>query len=285
MVASRFFALACAAVLLGSPVTAQVAQNNQPSTAYPLPPPPPVAYSNPAAPSAQPANPPAQPIDPGYQPVDPGYQPADPSYLPPPGSNALPPSPPPAPVQPATPQVSASAACATRHTAAAQQAAAQSGVQQDDVVAAAENVFGKGAQGLAGLIQKIFKERGEPDAYIAGREAGGAFVVGLRYGSGTMCHTIEGDQKVYWTGPSVGFDFGADANKVFVLVYNLHDTQELFRRYPNAEGHAYLVGGFSASVLKRDDVILVPIRMGVGVRLGVNGGYMNFSKKSRILPF
>jgi hypothetical protein len=146
-------------------------------------------------------------------------------------------------------------------------------------------VFGKGAKGLGGLIERIFKDRGQPMAYIAGREAGGAIVVGLRYGSGIMCHKIEGDRKVYWTGPSVGFDAGADANKVFVLVYNLQDSQELFRRYPTAEGHAYLVGGFSASVLRRGDVTLIPIRLGVGVRLGVNAGYMNFTAKSRWLPF
>jgi len=258
MFASRIFALASAALLIASPVAAQVAQTSQ-APAYPLPPPPPAAYYDPAAPAPQ-------PIDPGYVPVDPGY---------------LPPAQPNAPV-PAPGPATAAQPCVQRTSA---QQAAQGGIQQDDVVSAAENVFGKGAKGLAGLVEKIFKDRGQPNAYIAGHEAGGAFVVGLRYGSGTMCHQIEGDRKVYWTGPSVGLDFGADANKVFVLVYNLHDSQELFRRYPNAEGRAYLVGGFTASVLQRDDVILVPIRLGVGVRLGVNGGYMNFSKKSRWLPF
>lgn len=287
MVASRLFALIGAATLVvGGPAQAQVAQGDP--------------YARPAypAPAATPV-PPGDPNAPSYQPVDPGYiapseapAPADapppppPPYGPAPADVPAPPPPPyPTPAEPTAPpaQPTATLSCAPRTASA--QTGEQAGIPKDNVLTAAENVFGKGAQGLAGLMERIFRDRGEPNAYIAGREAGGAFIVGLRYGSGTMCHKIEGDQKVYWTGPSVGFDAGADANKVFVLVYNLHDSQELFRRYPTAEGRAYLVGGFSASVLKRGDVVLVPIRLGVGLRLGVNAGYMNFSKKSRILPF
>ena len=158
-------------------------------------------------------------------------------------------------------------------------------IPQDDVLSAAENVFGRGTEGLAGIIEKILREQGQPTAYIAGREAGGALVLGVRYGSGTMRHKIEGDRAVYWTGPSVGFDAGADANKVFVLVYNLHDSQDLFKRYAAAEGRAYVVGGFTASYLRRGDVVLIPVRLGVGLRLGVNAGYMRFSEKSKWLPF
>lgn len=156
---------------------------------------------------------------------------------------------------------------------------------QQDVLAKAENVFGKGAEGLAGLIERIFKENGEPNGYIVGREAGGAIAVGLRYGSGTLFHKIEGERPAYWTGPSVGFDIGADASKVFALVYHLNDTEELFQRYPQVEGKVYFVGGFTATYLQRDDVIVVPIKLGVGWRLGANVGYMKFSKKSKILPF
>jgi len=156
---------------------------------------------------------------------------------------------------------------------------------EGDVVGAAEGVFGKGAAGLAGLIEKIFKDQGRPNAYIAGREAGGAVVVGLRYGSGTMLHKIEGQRKVFWTGPSVGFDLGANAAKTFVLVYNLEDSQELFKRFPAAEGNVYVIGGFTASYLRRGDIVLVPIRLGVGWRLGANLGYMRFSEKGRWLPF
>jgi hypothetical protein len=156
---------------------------------------------------------------------------------------------------------------------------------RNDVITAAEGVFGKGAEGLADLIEDLLRDQGEPSAYITGREASGAFAVGVRYGSGTLHHQIEGDRPVYWSGPSLGLDFGADASKLFVLVYNLHDSQRIFRRYPAAEGNAYVVGGFTASYLRRDDVVLIPIRMGVGLRLGVNAGYMRFSQKSRWLPF
>ena len=157
--------------------------------------------------------------------------------------------------------------------------------QKNDVIGAAEGVFGKGAEGLAGIIEKILKDQGNPSAYIAGREASGAIGIGLRYGSGTMTHKIEGQRPVYWTGPSIGFDLGGDATKVFTLVYNLDDTQELYRRYPQVEGRAYFVGGFSATYLRRGNIVLIPVRAGVGMRLGANVGYMKFSEKSRILPF
>lgn len=157
--------------------------------------------------------------------------------------------------------------------------------QRDDLIGAAEGVFGKGASGLAGIIERILKDQGEPNAYIAGREASGALVLGLRYGSGKMFHKIEGERQVYWTGPSVGFDIGGDANKVFVLVYNLYDSQELYKRFPAGEGRVYFVGGFSATYLRRGDVVLIPVRTGVGWRLGVNAGYMKFTEKKKWMPF
>ena len=156
---------------------------------------------------------------------------------------------------------------------------------QADVIDAAEGVFGKGAAGLAGVIEKVFKNQGRPNGYIAGREAGGAIVVGVRYGSGTLYHKIEGQRPVFWTGPSIGFDLGANGAKSFVLVYNLHDTQELFRRFPAVEGDVYVVGGFTASYLRSGDKVLIPIRLGVGWRLGANIGYMRFTEKSRWSPF
>ena len=217
--------------------------------------------------------PPTQPVqswDTEYQPVDSGTQdPAsDPSTDP-----AAPAGTPPSDVA-AAPAASARAS-----------ASAGSKVPRGDVFNAAQGVFGKGAEGLADLIEDLLRDQGEPSAYITGREAGGAFIAGLRYGSGTLHHQIEGDRPVFWTGPSVGFDFGADANKVFVLVYNLNDSQRLFRRYPAAEGNAYVVGGFTASYMRRGDTVLIPVRLGVGARLGVNAGYMRFSQKNRWLPF
>jgi hypothetical protein len=157
--------------------------------------------------------------------------------------------------------------------------------QQDELVGAAEGVFGEGASGLAKLIEDILKDQGQPNCYIAGSEASGAIGVGLRYGSGMLFHKVEGQRKVYWTGPSIGFDLGGDANKVFVLVYNLYDSQDLYKRFPQGEGRAYFVGGLSASYLRRGDVVLIPVRLGVGWRLGVNAGYMKFSEKARWLPF
>jgi hypothetical protein len=157
--------------------------------------------------------------------------------------------------------------------------------RREELVGAAEEVFGKGASGLAGLLEDILKDQGEPNAYIGGSEAAGAIGVGLRYGSGRMFHKVEGERKVYWTGPSIGFDVGGDANKVFVLVYNLYDSQDLYKRFPAGEGRAYFVGGFSASYMRRGDIVLIPVRLGVGWRLGVNAGYMKFSEKRRILPF
>ncbi len=168
-------------------------------------------------------------------------------------------------------------------TTAAQNAGQTYG--EDDLIGAAEGVFGKGAEGLAKLIEDLLKKQGEPNGYIVGREAGGAFVVGARYGSGTLHHKVEGTQPVYWTGPSIGFDAGANAANTFVLVYNLYDSEDLFKRYPAGEGQAYFVGGLHASYLRRGDVVLIPIRVGAGLRLGVNAGYMKFSKKQRWLPF
>lgn len=157
--------------------------------------------------------------------------------------------------------------------------------KEDDLIGAAEGVFGKGAEGVARLIQDLLKKQGEPNAYIVGREAGGAFIVGARYGSGTLYHRVEGQKPVYWTGPSVGFDAGANAGNTFVLVYNLFDSEELYKRYPAGEGQLYAVGGMNVSYMRRGDVVLIPIRVGAGLRAGINAGYMRFSKKQRWVPF
>ena len=157
--------------------------------------------------------------------------------------------------------------------------------REDDLIGAAEGVFGEGAKGVAEIIRKTLKDQGQPNAYIVGREAGGAFILGLRYGSGTLHHKVEGERPVYWTGPSVGFDAGASAGSTFVLVYNLYDTEDLYKRFPAGEGQAYAIGGLNASYMRWGDVVLIPIRVGAGLRLGVNAGYMKFSKKQNWLPF
>jgi hypothetical protein len=175
----------------------------------------------------------------------------------------------------------ASQAAADPEVAAAQ----GSTYKQDDLIGAAQSVFGEGAEGIARMIENLLDEQGEPNAYIVGREAGGAFIVGARYGSGTLYHKVEGERPVYWTGPSIGFDAGANAGNTFVLVYNLYDTEELYERFPAGEGQAYALGGVTASYLRKGDTVLIPIRVGAGLRLGVNAGYMKFSKKQRWLPF
>lgn len=182
---------------------------------------------------------------------------------------------------------SADASVAASQAAVQPAAAAAQGdtYKEDDLIGAAEGVFGKGAEGLAGIIEDVLRKQGEPNGYIVGREAGGAFVLGARYGSGTLYHKVEGQRPVYWTGPSIGFDAGANAGSTFVLVYNLYDTEELYERYPSGEGAAYLIGGFNASYLRKGDVVLIPIRAGAGLRLGINAGYMKFSKRQRWLPF
>jgi len=190
------------------------------------------------------------------------------------------PAPPPSAPPPATPAEDPSRDARAEATTNAAET-----FERDDLIGAGEGVFGKGAAGFGGIIERILAEQGQPNAYIAGREASGAFVVGLRYGSGIMTHKVEGQKPVYWTGPSVGFDIGGDANKVFVLVYNLYDTEELYRRFPAAEGRLYLVGGFAATYLRRGNVVLIPVRLGVGWRAGVNVGYMNFTHESKWLPF
>ncbi|MBA3676714.1 MAG: DUF1134 domain-containing protein [Sphingosinicella sp.] len=221
---------------------------------------------------AQPAAPslPTTPIEePAPVRVDEEYYPVDAA-----------PQPDAAPVQQSAPVAAGSASAEDR----ASQAVSNT-VAKDGVLSAAEGVFGRGAEGLAGILENILKKQGEPSAYITGSEAGGAMVVGLRYGKGKLHHKSEGDRKVYWTGPSVGFDVGGDANKVFVLVYNLAKGEDLFTRYGAAEGNAYMVGGFKASYLRRGDTVLIPIRTGVGMRLGVNAGYMKFTQKQTWIPF
>lgn len=202
----------------------------------------------------------------------------------PPADVAPPPASPPA-TNEAAPAPTGADPSAAAATPAVPDNAAASTYQKDDLIGAAEGVFGKGAEGLAGIIENILKDQGEPIAYIAGREASGAIGIGLRYGSGELFHKIEGRRDVYWTGPSIGFDLGGNASKTFVLVYNLYDSQNLYKRFLAGEGAAYLVGGFNASYLRAGDVVLIPIRLGVGYRLGINAGYMKFTEKRDWLPF
>lgn len=201
----------------------------------------------------------------------------DPSTPPP----AAPAAAPPVAAPPATMSAPAPAAPPTTQTATA---GAQT-FAEDDVLGAAEDAFGKGVEGLAEAIRKSFASNGQPNAYIVGREAGGAFIVGLRYGSGTLHHKVEGERPVHWAGPSFGVDAGGDGSKVFALVYNLNDTADLFTRFVGGGGKAYFVGGVAVDYLTHDKVVVVPIKLGVGLRLGLNGGYLKFTEKANFNPF
>jgi hypothetical protein len=146
---------------------------------------------------------------------------------------------------------------ATANAAERASQAVGSGVAKDNVLQAAEGVFGRGAEGLAQLIEDILRKQGDPAPTSPGAKPEARSRLGCATAPGRSTTRWKGDRPVFWNGPSLGFDFGADAAKVFVLVYNLHDSQEIFKRYPGAEGNAYVVGGFTASYMRRGDVVLI----------------------------
>jgi hypothetical protein len=154
-----------------------------------------------------------------------------------------------------------------------------------EITAAADGAFGEATEGVAMVIEKIFADLGKPNAYIVGREGGGALVIGLRYGRGKLFSKVEGEREVFWTGPSIGPDVGGDASRSFVLIYNLHDSDEIFQRFPAVEGKAYLIGGVSANYHQRGNIVLVPIRLGAGWRLGANVGYLKYTREGSVIPF
>ena len=156
---------------------------------------------------------------------------------------------------------------------------------EDEIVRAGNNFFGKVSGGLASAIEWTFQKAGRPNGYILGQDAGGAFVAGLAYGEGRLYTKDAGDFKVYWQGPSVGYDFGADGSKVMTLVYNLQDPSDIFDRFGGVEGAAYLVGGVSVQLQKSGHVTLAPIRAGVGLRLGANVGYLKYTRSPTWNPF
>jgi hypothetical protein len=156
---------------------------------------------------------------------------------------------------------------------------------QEEMLKEAEAYLGKGAKGLAEVIAKAFKDQGEPNAFITGEEAGGAVAVGVRYGKGTL-HMHEGATRdVYWQGPSIGFDLGGNAAKVFVLIYNLNDQARLFQRFPGVEGSLYFVGGVGLNYARSEDITVAPVRLGVGWRQGASVGYIHFTEKKSWNPF
>jgi len=156
---------------------------------------------------------------------------------------------------------------------------------RDSVLRDAEAFFGKGAEGLAKVIEKAFKENGRPNGYIKGQEAAGAITVGLLYGDGTLVMKNAKGRHVYWSGPSIGFDLGANASKVFVLVYNMPKPGSLYQRFPAVDGSFYYVGGAGINYQRRGGITLAPIRLGVGLRAGASIGYVHYTAKKTYNPF
>ncbi|QCI63807.1 DUF1134 domain-containing protein [Phreatobacter stygius] len=155
-----------------------------------------------------------------------------------------------------------------------------------EVVTAGHRFFGGTSRGLANLVERATQQWGHPSAYILGQEGSGAFVAGLRYGEGVLyTKSGNGDTKVFWQGPSLGFDFGGDGARTMMLGYRVRGPDDLYRRFLGIDGSAYLVGGLGMTALAADNMMVVPIRTGVGARLGVNGGYLKFTPSATWNPF
>jgi hypothetical protein len=155
----------------------------------------------------------------------------------------------------------------------------------EEIVASGHQFFGKTSRGISEAVEYVFQSQGEPTAYIVGEEGAGAFVGGLRFGEGTIYYKDGITQKIYWQGPSVGFDFGGNGSRTLTLVYNSTSPRDLYERFVGVEGSAYFVGGLGVNFQKNQNVVLAPIRTGVGARLGANIGYLKYSKRATWNPF
>jgi len=154
-----------------------------------------------------------------------------------------------------------------------------------EIVDSGHRFFGATSGGLATVIEKIFSSYGLPNGYVLGEEGSGALIGGLTYGEGTLYTKNAGDHKVFWQGPSLGWDFGGNGDRMMMLVYNLDDVQNLYDRFAGVAGSAYVVAGLGFNVMKNGDVLLVPVRTGVGARLGVNIGYLKLTEAPTWNPF
>jgi hypothetical protein len=159
------------------------------------------------------------------------------------------------------------------------------GYTRDEIVNSVSDFLGVTAESAGAAVERIFAKNGRPTAYIAGNEGSGAFVVGARYGKGLLYMKGREPMEVYWQGPSVGFDTGGNASRVFTLCYDLDDPNEIFQRFPGVEGTAYFIGGIGVNYQQAGGITLAPMRAGVGFRLGANVGYLSYSRKRNILPF
>jgi hypothetical protein len=200
------------------------------------------------------------------------------AYPPPPPGAYPPPPPPPPPAPPPPPNYGPGPGYPPPPPP-------QSNFAPDELVSTGHRFFGTVSRGLASVIETAVSRWGQPNGYVLGEEAGGAFFGGLRYGEGMLYTKNAGDLKVYWQGPTVGWDFGGEGARTMMLVYNLPATQAIYQRFAGVDGSAYLVGGFGMTALTANDIVLVPIRSGVGLRLGANVGYLKFTPVSTWNPF
>jgi hypothetical protein len=161
----------------------------------------------------------------------------------------------------------------------------QSSYDEDEITHRVSDFFGVATESAAGVVEKSFKEQGRPTGYIAGEEASAAFIGGVRYGKGLLYMKGRPAMKVYWQGPSIGFDAGANGSRVFVLCYNLEYPDAIFRRFPGVDGSVYFIGGLGMNYQRADQITLAPIRTGLGLRLGANVGYLAYSRQRNIIPF
>lgn len=180
-------------------------------------------------------------------------------------------------------QLAALAAAATLPAVAAEDKEAT--YDEDSILKAATDFFGQTTEGLAKVIEKAFKEQGRPNAYVKGEEASAAITVGLRYGEGELLMKGGGASKVYWAGPSIGFDLGANASKVFTLVYHLPRASAIYQRFPGVDGSLYYIGGAGINYQRLKGITLAPIRLGVGLRAGASVGYVHYRREKSINPF
>ncbi|WP_428560055.1 DUF1134 domain-containing protein [Pseudolabrys sp.] len=168
---------------------------------------------------------------------------------------------------------------------AAAQSSRPSTYSPDELVRTGHKFFGTVSRELAQLIERAVSRWGQPNGYILGQEGGGAFIVGLRYGDGTLYTKNAGDRRVFWEGPSIGIDYGGDGARTMMLVYKLPATDAIYQRFVGVDGSAYFIGGFGMTALMIGDIVVVPIRTGVGFRLGANIGYLKFTPKPTWNPF
>lgn len=182
-------------------------------------------------------------------------------------------------------------ACATAQTnPAAHNSSAQAQANnsqtynENELVSAVSTHLGVTSESAASAIERLFKDQGRPVGYITGEEGGGALTIGARYGKGTLWMKNGETKKVYWQGPTVGFDVGAEASKVFTLVYNLDSADYIYQRFPGVDGSAFLVAGMAVNYQRANGVVLAPVRSGVGLRLGANIGYTSYTRNRSLIP-